>query len=152
VVKLCVLSPMAGTSHEVSDVPDPVFASGMVGPGLAIDPEPGPQTAVAPIDGRLVKLHAHAYLIRSEQGPGVLVHLGIDTVRMHGDGFVVLATEDDDVVAGQDMVTWDPAYVVRTGHSPMCAVVVLDCPATTGLLQPAGTALHTSQPIIDVDC
>ena len=96
-----VLAPVSGTSLDVQDVPDPVFASGMVGPGLAIEPLPGAQTAVAPIAGRLAKLHHHAYLVVSDTGPGVLVHLGIDTVQMRGDGFTLLAAENDVVCAGQ---------------------------------------------------
>jgi PTS system glucose-specific IIA component len=89
---LHVLSPVSGTSHEVSDVPDPVFASGMVGPGLAIEPDRSVQTAVSPIAGRLAKLHPHAFLVVSASGPAVLVHLGIDTVHLHGAGFDMLAT------------------------------------------------------------
>ena len=90
-----VLAPVSGTSLDVADVPDPVFASGMVGPGLAIEPRPGLQTALAPIAGRLAKLHPHAFLVVSDTGPGVLVHLGIDTVQMHGDGFTLVAGEHD---------------------------------------------------------
>lgn len=149
---LHVLCPVAGTSHHVRDVPDPVFARGMVGPGLAIDPEPGMQTAVAPIGGRLAKLHPHAYLVVSRSGPGVLVHLGIDTVHLHGDGFSLVAAEDDEVEPGQDIVTWDPARVARTGLSSMCAVVVLDCGASAPPLVTIGSPVQVAQPIFDVRC
>lgn len=147
-----VLAPVSGTSRDVRDVPDPVFASGMVGPGLAIEPRDGVQTAVAPIAGRLAKLHPHAYLVVSDKGPGVLVHLGIDTVQMHGDGFTVLAVEDDRVDAGQDIVTWDPAYVAGTGRSTICAVVVLDCPAPAELLQRSGSLVLAGEPVFDISC
>jgi PTS system N-acetylglucosamine-specific IIA component len=147
-----VLAPVTGTSLEVADVPDPVFASGMVGPGLAIEPRPGLQNAVAPIAGRLAKLHPHAFLVVSDTGPGVLVHLGIDTVQMHGDGFTLVAGQDDVVRAGQEIVTWDPGYVTGTGRSAVCAVVVLDCPAPSEPLQRPGSPVTAADPIFDIGC
>jgi PTS system glucose-specific IIA component len=147
-----VLAPVSGTSLEVQDVPDPVFASGLVGPGLAIDPRPGVQAAVAPIAGRLAKLHHHAYLVVNEAGSGVLVHLGIDTVQLRGDGFTLVANEDDVVLAGQQVVTWDPAYVVSTGRSAVCAVVVLDCPTPAQPLQGNGCPVTAGEPVLDISC
>lgn len=147
-----VLAPVSGTSLDVSDVPDPVFASGMVGPGLAIDPDLGPQAAVAPISGRLAKLHPHAFLVVGEDRQGVLVHLGIDTVHLHGEGFTLVATEDEQVEAGQDIVRWDPSYVAATGRSPICAVVVLDCPKPARLLRAAGSRVQAAEPIFDITC
>lgn len=147
-----VLSPVTGTSLDVSDVPDPVFASGMVGPGLAVDPEQTRQTAVAPIAGRLAKLHPHAFLVVSDRGPGVLVHLGIDTSQMRGEGFRLVASENDVVSAGQDIVSWDPAYVAGTGRSPICAVVVLDCPYPAEPAQKSGSCVSAGRPIFDIEC
>jgi sugar PTS system EIIA component len=145
-----VVAPVTGTSREVSDVPDPVFSSGMVGSGLAIDPVASAQTAVAPVSGRLVKLHPHAYLVVTDEGVGVLVHLGIDTVTMRGEGFSLLATEDTRVEAGQPVVGWDPAYVAETGRSPMCAVVVLDLPAPADLAHPPGSPVTAGEPVFDL--
>ena len=133
------------------DVPDPVFATGMVGPGVAIAPVLGMQTAVAPIAGRLAKLHPHAYLVVSHYGPGVLVHLGIDTVHMHGDGFTLVAAENEEVRAGQGIVTWDPSYVAGTGRSPICAVVALDCTTGAQPLQSSGSVVRVAQPIFDIE-
>ena len=147
-----ILSPVAGVRQEVSAVPDPVFAQGLVGPGAAIAPHGGPQCAVAPIDGQLVKLHPHAYLIVSDKGPGVLVHLGIDTVQMHGDGFTVVAAENDRVKAGAEIIHWNPEYVEHTGRSAMCAVVVLDCPFAAVALQPSGSEVDAAQPLFFIDC
>ena len=145
-----VLSPVSGLSQAVSDMPDPVFANGLVGPGIAINPQPGPQTAVAPISGKLVRVLSHAFLIRSAHGPGVLVHLGIDTVHMQGDGFTLLVAQDDTVQAGEEVVRWDPGYVTSTGRSPICAVIVLDCkvPITPGAVDGLVTA---AQPLFSVD-
>ena len=149
---VCVLSPLAGLRQEVSDVPDPVFAAGLVGPGAAITPRPGKQTAVAPIDGTLAKLHPHAFVIVSDRGPGVLVHLGIDTVQMNGDGFTALVVEHDRVRAGDHIIAWDPDYVEETGRSAICAVVVLDCPYPAQALSDTGTEVDSAEPLFAIDC
>lgn len=147
-----ILAPVAGLRQEVSEVPDPVFAAGLVGPGAAIAPHPGKQTAVAPIDGVLAKLHPHAFVVVSDRGPGVLVHLGIDTVQMNGEGFTVLVSEHDRVQAGDDIITWDPEYVEETGRSSICAVVVLDCPFPARALSHSGAEVSAAEPLFAIDC
>ncbi|RCV55712.1 PTS sugar transporter subunit IIA [Marinitenerispora sediminis] len=123
---LSVLSPVAGTAVGLAEVPDPVFAQAMVGPGTAVRPHPGPQDAVSPVDGRLVKLHAHAFVVVGEGGRGVLVHLGIDTVKLAGAGFERLVDEQAEVAAGQPLIRWDPADVAARGLSSIVPVVALD--------------------------
>jgi PTS system glucose-specific IIA component len=127
-VALRVGSPVAGRLVGLAGVPDPVFAEAMVGPGTAIDPLPGPGEAAAPIAGSLVKLHPHAFVVVGDGGRGVLVHLGIDTVQLEGDGFELLAEEGARVEAGQPLIRWDPAVVASSGRSPICPVVALDAP------------------------
>lgn len=129
-----MFSPVAGHVLAVSDIPDPVFAKGMVGPGRAIAPLPGRQVAVAPMAGTLVKLHPHAFVVHDRAlGKAVLVHLGVDTVHMQGEGFELLVGEGVHVEPGDAIVSWDPAVVEAAGHSPICAVVVLDCDPDTVL-------------------
>jgi PTS system N-acetylglucosamine-specific IIA component len=134
-----VLAPVAGTVVGLAAVPDPVFSSGLVGPGTAVDPAREPGTAVAPIDGTILKLHPHAYVIVADDGRGVLVHLGIDTVQLKGEGFEVLADEGQRIRAGEPVVFWDPAAVEAGGRSPICPVVALSAsPGTVGAVRPAG--------------
>ncbi|HEX6246773.1 MAG TPA: PTS glucose transporter subunit IIA [Nocardioidaceae bacterium] len=147
-----VVSPVAGHSLAVSDIPDPVFARGLVGPGVAIRPGPGRQTAVAPVSGRLLKLHPHAYVVVDATGQAVLVHLGVDTVRMQGDGFALLAEEGQTVAAGDEVVSWDPSLVEAAGHSPVCAVVALDCDPATVTRRPVDVDVARGQLILEVDC
>jgi sugar PTS system EIIA component len=132
-----VLAPVEGAAVGLAAVPDPVFSAGMVGPGTAIDPLRGPGKAVAPIPGKIMKLHPHAYVIVGDDGKGVLVHLGIDTVQLKGEGFRLLAAEGDRVSAGQPVVAWDPAAIEAGGRSPVCPVVALDAAAesVTGVVQ-----------------
>lgn len=120
-----VLSPVAGRAVPLADVPDPVFAGLMVGPGVAVDPLRVAGPAVAPISGTLVKLHPHAYVV-SDGGLMVLVHLGIDTVQLKGEGFTVHAAEGAAVTAGDPVVSWDPAVVEAGGKSPLVPIVVLE--------------------------
>jgi sugar PTS system EIIA component len=124
-------SPVAGEVVGLAGVPDEVFAEAMVGPGTAVAPTPGGGTveAVAPVDGVLAKLHPHAYVVVDDAGRGVLVHLGIDTVTMKGEGFTLLAAESDRVSAGQPVVRWDPGAVEAAGRSAICPVVALDAAA-----------------------
>ncbi len=125
---LQVRAPVAGRAVRLADVPDEVFAQGLVGPGTAIDPKPAPDDALAPVSGLLAKLHPHAFVVVAEGGRGVLVHLGIDTVQLRGAGFELLAKEGEPVAAGQPLVRWDAAAVAASGRSPVCPVVALDAP------------------------
>ncbi|WP_406318458.1 PTS glucose transporter subunit IIA [Streptosporangium sp. NBC_01639] len=121
-----VLAPVTGVAVGLGAVPDPVFAEGMVGPGVAIEPDREPGEAVSPIAGTIVKLHPHAFVVVGDDGRGVLVHLGIDTVQLKGAGFELLASEGDRVGAGQPVVAWDPVEIETGGRSPVCPVVALD--------------------------
>ncbi|QAY69362.1 PTS sugar transporter subunit IIA [Xylanimonas protaetiae] len=143
---LAVLAPVAGTVIAVADIPDPVFSAALVGPGAAIAPDPvAGRVAVAPIAGVVVKLHPHAFVVAADDGRAVLVHLGIDTVELHGDGFELHVAEGDRVAAGQPVVGWDPAAVRAGGRSPVVPVVALDAEESelTGLAA-VGTTLTTS--------
>lgn len=124
-----VTSPLAGRVIGLSAVPDPVFSGAMVGPGTAIDPVREPSEAVAPVDGIVVSLHPHAFVVVDEEGRGVLTHLGIDTVQLGGEGFELLVSKGDTVQRGQAVVRWDPAAVEAAGKSPVSPVVALE--ATT---------------------
>lgn len=122
-----VLAPLPGKVVALAEVPDPVFAGQLVGSGVAVDPDRtrGPLVVTAPLAGKIVKLHPHAFVILGH-GVGVLVHLGIDTVKLKGEGFELLAAEGDEVVAGAPIVTFDPTAIDGTGYSPICPIVVMD--------------------------
>ncbi len=121
-----VLAPVAGRVRPLSEAPDAVFAAEMVGSGVAIDPDGARSEAVSPVAGTLVKLHPHAYVVVTDDGTGVLVHLGIDTVKLDGAGFELLVEEKSRVEAGQAVTRWDPTEVAGRDLSPMVMVCVLD--------------------------
>ena len=124
---LTLLAPVAGTVVELSEVDDPVFSAGLVGAGLAIEPDPAEGAlVVAPISGTIVKVHPHAFVLQHEDGRAVLVHLGINTVQLGGAGFTLHAALGDAVRRGATLVTWDPVAVEAGGRSAVCPVVALD--------------------------
>ena len=126
-----VLAPCPGRVLAMSDVPDPVFAEEMVGPGVAIEPDPGRTTVVSPIAGKVLKVLPHAFVVLGD-GVGVLVHLGINTVRLEGEGFEVLAEQGSEVAAGDPMITWDPSTLPASAGgqdvSPVVPIVLMDAP------------------------
>ncbi|MEU2514699.1 PTS sugar transporter subunit IIA [Streptomyces syringium] len=124
-----VTSPIAGRAIGLAAVPDPVFSGAMVGPGTAIDPVREPSTAVSPVDGVIVSLHPHAFVVVDAEGHGVLTHLGIDTVQLNGEGFELLVNKGDTVTRGQDIIRWDPAAVEAAGKSSVCPIVALEATA-----------------------
>ncbi|KAA9148837.1 PTS glucose transporter subunit IIA [Amycolatopsis acidicola] len=128
-MSLVVTSPVAGKAGPMSEVPDPVFAQAMVGPGVAVEPAGGRQDAVAPVAGTVVTLHPHAFVIAGEDGKGVLVHLGIDTVKQQGEGFTLHVVKGEAVRAGQPLISWDPDAVRAAGYSAVVPVVALDASA-----------------------
>ncbi|GHD18252.1 PTS sugar transporter subunit IIA [Nocardiopsis kunsanensis] len=147
---LSVLSPVSGTAMTLDSVPDPTFSAGMVGPGVAIHPEPGQeggqerkQEAVAPIAGTLVKLHPHAFVVMAPDGSrGVLVHLGIDTVQLAGEGFDLMATQGERVEAGAPVIRWSPGTVATAGKPSVVPVVALDASAGALTEEARGAVVH----------
>ena len=126
---LVVGSPVAGVVVPLSEVPDPVFAEAMVGPGVAVVPSDSAVVVVAPVDGTIATLHPHAFVVATSSGRAVLVHLGIDTVRLKGAGFTLHVGKGDVVRAGQAVVGWDPVAVAAAGYSTVCPVIALDAVA-----------------------
>ena len=121
-----VLAAVGGRALPLGEVPDPVFAQGMVGYGAAIDPPREMVDAVAPVSGKLLKLLPHAYVIMTSENIGVLVHLGLDTVGLNGAGFTKHLSEGDTVNAGQVVITYDVPAIVAAGLNPVVPVVVMD--------------------------
>lgn len=125
-----VVAPMSGVVLDLSDVPDAVFSAEMVGPGLALDPGDGEVAQVcAPVDGLVGALFPHAVAIEASDGRTVLVHLGIDTVELAGEGFDVHVTGGQRVSVGDLLITWSPARVLASGRSAICPVVALQADA-----------------------
>ncbi|WP_194949272.1 PTS glucose transporter subunit IIA [Actinomyces trachealis] len=148
---LTVIAPLAGNLIAVEDVPDPVFSGKFVGPGIALDPErSGEVTAVAPISGKVVKVHPHAFVIVSDDSKSVLVHLGLDTVQLAGEGFKVLAKEGDRVKAGDPMVTWNPGQVEAGGRNPIVPIIALETEEADLVLPKPGSTVAPGDTVLTI--
>jgi multiphosphoryl transfer protein len=117
-----LLAPFSGPMVPLADVPDPVFADGMFGDGIGIDPLEG--VLLAPCDGvitHLARTH-HAVTLRTSQGAEILVHIGIDTVELAGKGFTPKVEQGASVRAGQVLIEFDADYVAQ--HAPSLVSVI----------------------------
>lgn len=118
--------PLAGRVVPLSEVPDPTFAEGVMGPGVAI--EPTGDTVVAPADGTIGATFdsSHAVALVLEDGTELLIHVGIDTVGMKGDGFETLVQKGQKVTAGTPLLRFDLARIRAAGHPAVTPVIVLN--------------------------
>lgn len=114
----------SGTVVPIEAVPDPVFAGRMLGDGLAIDPTEG--VLYAPCDAQVMQLHAsrHACVLEAANGARMLLHIGIDTVLLKGEGFVARVAQGDTVRAGQGLIEFDMAVLKRHGKPAITMLVV----------------------------
>ena len=150
---LSVTAPVAGTVLALEDVPDPVFSGAIVGPGIAVDPgDVETAEVVSPVAGTIMKFHPHAFVIVSDAGTGVLVHLGLDTVQLGGEGFTLHAAEKDVVTQGQRLVTWSPRKVLAGGRSAVTPVIALEGKAAQlGISVSPGDVVAAGDPLFTWD-
>lgn len=135
-----VLAPIAGTVVPLAEVPDPVFAGQMVGSGAAVEPPAGEMfDVVSPVAGKVIKLLPHAFVVVGPSGRGVLTHVGIDTVKLKGEGFKLLIAQGDTVDAGTPVMRVDPTAALAAGYSMVSPVVVLDTKPDVATLIRSGT-------------
>lgn len=145
-----VTSPLEGRAVPISEIPDPVFSTGAVGDGIAI--EPTSNTVVCPADATVVTApeSGHAFGLKLDSGVELLIHVGIDTVELGGKGFDVKVKAGDHVSAGQPLVVFDPTVIDEAGYSKITPVLVtngFDYPNVTGI--PADD-VTTGTPVITV--
>ena len=121
-----ILSPLAGTVVPLGDVPDPVFSKGTMGPGVAV--LPSGDTAYSPGSGVVVAVQpsGHAFGLVLDGGIEVLIHIGIDTVALKGEGFDVKVTKGQKVSAGTPLVTFDRKVIEAAGYPLITPIIVLN--------------------------
>jgi phosphocarrier protein FPr/phosphocarrier protein len=119
-----LLAPLAGWSTPLEEAPDEVFASRLLGDGLAIDPTSA--TLCAPCDGELIVIAAarHAVTLRTPEGCEVLLHVGIDSVELGGQGFELHAQQGARVSAGEPLLSFDLDLLARRAKSVLTPVIV----------------------------
>lgn len=117
-------SPLSGKVLPLSDVPDKVFSSGAMGKGLAIDPEKG--ELIAPADGKITTIFptGHAVGLTTKDGIEILMHIGMDTVELEGQGFETFVKQGDQVKAGDLLVRFDIEAIKAAGYSVITPIVI----------------------------
>lgn len=117
-------APVIGNAVELSKVPDEVFASKMLGDGLAIEPAKG--TLYSPCYGEVIQVFPtkHAVGIRTKEGIEILLHIGVDTVTMNGQGFESLVNAGDNVYEGQSLVNFDIELIGRLAKSTVTPLLI----------------------------
>ncbi|AKH88378.1 N-acetylglucosamine-specific PTS transporter subunit IIBC [Edwardsiella tarda] len=123
-VRATLVSPISGEVVALSEVPDEAFASKAVGDGVAV--RPTSNIVVAPANGTVVKIFNtnHAFCLETDEGAEVVVHMGIDTVALNGEGFKRLVNEGDVVKVGQPVLEMDLDYLNAHARSMISPVVV----------------------------
>lgn len=134
--KVFLIAPLSGVVLPLSAVPDPVFADGMMGPGIAI--EPLSSTLLSPCDGEISQLSAtgHALSVRAANGAELLIHIGVDTMKLRGEGFVPLVKKGQLVRSGEPLINIDIDEVARRAPS-LITMVILSNPDGMRLEQEA---------------
>lgn len=141
-----VSAPVSGRVVSLDRVGDPVFAQGMLGAGVGIRPREaadGPAVAFSPVSGTImadVKTR-HALLIRTDAGAEVLLHVGVDSVRLHGKGFRLFVGKGDQVRAGDPLISFDRALLERSGLDDTVIVTVTNSESFSRVESAADDAL-----------
>ena len=143
-------APVAGHVVSLDDAGDPVFASRALGEGVGI--QPTDSTVVAPVSGVLqtVAETGHAFGLKTDDGIEVLVHVGIDTVKMNGEGFHVAVSANQRVNAGDTLVTVDFDKVKEAGYSTTTLMTVLNTAALAGVTPKTGVDVQAGQEVLDI--
>ncbi|CNG25226.1 PTS system N-acetylglucosamine-specific transporter subunit IIABC [Yersinia frederiksenii] len=142
---LVLVSPISGDVVALEQVPDEAFASKAVGDGVAI--RPTDKTVVSPASGTIVKIFNtdHAFCLETETGAEIVVHIGIDTVKLNGQGFTRLVEEGATVVAGQPVLELDLDYLNANARSMISPVVVSNIDDYAGISLLAGDSVVAGQ-------
>ncbi|HDR9181953.1 TPA: phosphoenolpyruvate--protein phosphotransferase [Burkholderia vietnamiensis] len=146
--QIVLLAPLSGPIVALADVPDPVFAGGMFGDGIGIDPLAG--RLVAPCAGVVSHLArtGHAVTITTPQGAQVLLHIGIDTVELNGQGFTARVEDGAHVAPGDLLIEFDQDVVGRSAHSLVSVIAIANSDAFDVVERASGFATAGETPLL----
>ena len=125
---MLVYAPLKGEIIPLTEAPDKVFASEALGKGIAINPTEG--KVVAPFNGTVAMLYdtKHAIGLVSDDGIEILIHIGLDTVKLNGEHFTAHVAQGDAVTCGQTLVTFDMGAITKAGYPLVTPVIVSNTP------------------------
>lgn len=146
-----IVAPLTGAVKNIEEVPDPVFAGRMMGEGVAIDPTEG--VVVSPVDGEIVQLFhtKHAVGIKAKNGTEILIHVGLETVKMEGEGFEAHVSEGQVVKAGDKLISFDLELIREKAKSTITPIVITNTDAAESIKTTVGvTATKGSTEVMKV--
>ncbi|MCD8915133.1 PTS glucose transporter subunit IIA [Staphylococcus simulans] len=119
-----IYAPISGEYVNIEDIPDPVFAQKMMGDGFGINPSEG--VVVSPINGKVDNVFptSHALGLKADNGLELLIHIGLDTVQLNGEGFKVLVESGDTVSVGDPLVEFDLDYISQNAKSVISPIII----------------------------
>ncbi len=145
-----IISPIVGQAVALSDVNDPVFSSGAMGRGIAIKPSEGVVYAPADAEVTIAFATGHAYGLKTANGAEILIHVGIDTVSMGGEGFDQKVAQGDKVKAGDVLGTFEAEKIAAAGLDDTTMVIVTNTADYASVTPVAEGALAKGDAIIEV--
>lgn len=145
-----LLAPLSGPLLPLEQVPDPVFSGKLVGEGVSIDPETS--CLCAPCDARVLQVHSagHAVNLLSEDGVEVIIHIGLDTVALKGEGFLPRVRAGDQVRTGQPLIEFAADYVATRAASLLTQIVVPASERVAAVSARAGRAEAARDVILEI--
>ncbi|MBP1971383.1 PTS system glucose-specific IIA component [Virgibacillus natechei] len=124
VTDISLVAPVSGVLVALEDVPDPVFSQKMMGDGVAVKPSNG--EVVAPIDGKIVQVFPtkHAVGIMADNGAEIMIHIGLETVSLEGEGFTAHVGEGDRIKQGDKLITFDLQVIGEKAKDTVTPIIV----------------------------
>ncbi len=143
-----IVSPLSGTIVALKDVPDQTFSEGILGLGTAVEPSEG--KVVAPADGEVSTLFDthHAIGLTLDNGAELLIHIGINTVELNGDGFKAHVAEGEKIKRGQTLITFDKKFIASNGYKTVTPVIVTNADDFSEVTQIADGSITAMNPIL----
>ena len=145
-----IISPIVGQAVALENVNDPVFSSGAMGQGIAVKPSEGVVYAPADAEVTIAFATGHAFGLKTANGAEVLIHVGIDTVSMNGEGFDQKVAQGDKVKAGDVLGTFDSAKIAAAGLDDTTMVIVTNTADYASVTPVATGAVAKGDAIIEV--
>ncbi len=145
-----IYAPLTGNVIPLEQIPDDTFASGVLGNGVGIEPTVG--EVVAPFDGTIATVTdtKHAIGLMGPKDMEMLIHVGVDTVKMQGEGFEVFVSEGDEVKAGERLMTFQIDKIKEAGYSPTTAVLLNNSDDYENFKVIKTGATQKSEPVIKI--
>lgn len=147
---LILMAPLSGVIVPLTQVPDPVFAEKMVGDGISIDPTN--QVLLAPCAGEIIQLHPshHAVTIKADNGLEILIHIGLDTVTLRGQGFTPQVRVGDRVETGTKLIEFDVDFVASHAKSLLTQIVITNSDQVSRFIPRTGLVEAGKNPVLEL--